>query len=112
MMMPESLESKVACGCEITNEDWDLIICRCEEVSRGEIIQAINDGATTVEDIKRRTRAGMGICQSKTCLRNLQKLIAEVTGQPLAEVLPFTGRSPVRPVPLEVLASLVDKDKV
>ena len=106
--MEERIDTKVACGCEITHEDWNLIICQCEEISCGEIIQAINEGARTVEDIKRRTRAGMEICQSKTCLRNLQKLIAEVTEQPIKDVLPFTGRSPVRPVPLDVLASLVE----
>lgn len=108
--MAEKIEEKVSCGCEITNDDWDLIICRCEEVSRGEIIRAINDGARTVEDIKRRTRAGMGLCQSKTCLRNIQRIIAEVTGQDIKDVLPFTGRSPVRPVSLEILATLVEEE--
>ena len=109
-MMSENIEMKVSCGCEISNDDWDLIICRCEEVSRGDIIQAINDGAMTVEDIKRRTRAGMGLCQSKTCLRNIQRIIAEVTSQDIKDVLPFTGRSPVRPVSLGILATLVEED--
>jgi bacterioferritin-associated ferredoxin len=105
--MEEKIEEKVACGCEILHEDWDLMICRCEEVSRGEILQAINEGARTVEEIKRRTRAGMGLCQSKTCLRSVQKILAEVTHQPIGGILPFTGRPPVRPIPLYVLASLV-----
>jgi NAD(P)H-nitrite reductase large subunit len=111
MRMAEKFEVNETCSCDITSDDWDLIICRCEEVSRGEIIQAINEGARTVEDVKRRTRAGMGLCQSKTCLRNLQRIIAEITGQDIKDVLPFTGRSPVRPVPLEVLATLVEEEK-
>ena len=108
--MEENIEEKVACGCEILHEDWDLIVCRCEEVSRGEILQAINGGARTIQDIKQRTRAGMGLCQSKTCLRLLQRIIAEATDTPIEKVLPFTGRPPTRPVPLEVLATLVDEE--
>ena len=41
----------------------DLIICRCEEVTEGEIKKAIRSGARTITGIKRRTRAGMGLCQ-------------------------------------------------
>ena len=39
-------------------KDKDIIICRCEEITKGEIIQAIRDGATTVDGIKRMTRSG------------------------------------------------------
>ncbi len=104
--MDDQLIEKVACGCEILPEDWDLIICRCEEVTRGEILEAINEGATTTDEIKRRTRAGMGLCQSKTCCRSVQKIIAELTGQPISNIPPFTSRPPVRPVSLSVLGSL------
>ena len=38
----------------------DLIICRCEEVSEEEIVRVIDEGAESLNDIKRRTRAGMG----------------------------------------------------
>ena len=41
----------------------DIIICRCQEVTRQEILDAIEQGATTVDGVKRRTRAGMGLCQ-------------------------------------------------
>jgi NAD(P)H-nitrite reductase large subunit len=108
--MDEKLTDKVACGCEIIPEDWDLIICRCEEVSRGEILRAINEGALTVEEIKRRTRAGMGLCQSKTCCRSIQKIIADVTHQPISDILPFTSRPPVRPISIRVLASLAEEE--
>ncbi len=47
----------------------DIIICRCQEVTRQEILQAIADGAVTVDGVKKRTRAGMGLCQGKTCER-------------------------------------------
>ncbi len=108
--MQEDNTEKVSCGCEITHEDWDLIICRCEEVSRGDIINAINHGAMTVEEIKRETRAGMGLCQSKTCFRAIQKILADVTGQPIAEITPYTSRPPVRPLSIQNLASLEDEE--
>lgn len=87
----------------------DLSICRCEEVSREEILEAINEGARTVDEIKRRTRAVMGLCQGKTCLRLVARILAEQTGQPLGEVLPSTSRPPVRPVALGILASVEEE---
>ena len=69
-------------------EDKDIIICRCQEVSRQEILDAIADGALTVDGVKRRTRAGMGLCQGKTCERLVARIIAEQTGRPMAEILP------------------------
>lgn len=94
------------CGCEVEGEGGDLIVCRCEEVTREEIVQAIREGARTVAEVKRRTRAGMGLCQGKTCTRLVQRIIAEETGQAVGEVLPTTVRPPVRPVKLGVLAAL------
>ena len=108
--MQEDNSEKVSCGCEITHEDWDLIICRCEEVSRGEILTAINNGARTVEEIKRATRAGMGLCQSKTCFRVIQKILSEVTDQLIADITPFTSRPPVRPLSVKVLSSLTQEE--
>lgn len=74
------------------------IVCRCQEVTRQEIIDAIHDGATTVDGVKRRTRAGMGLCQGKTCERLIQRIIAEETGKNPADILPQHKRMPVRPI--------------
>jgi len=95
------------CKCEedCLTEGNDLIICRCEEVTQGEILQAIAEGATTLVEVKWRTRAGMGLCQAKTCRRLVQKILAEQTCQPVAAISPATYRPPVRPVELGVLAS-------
>ena len=93
---------------KIDMED-DIIICRCQEVTRQEILDAIADGATTVDGVKRRTRAGMGLCQGKTCQRLVAKLIAEQTGKPMAEILPPTSRMPVRPVKIGVIGG--DQDE-
>ena len=83
--------------------DNDVIICRCEEVALSDIEAAIADGAASVNGIKKRTRAGMGLCQGKTCQRLVQKILSEKTGLPLRDVLPSTVRPPVRPVRMGIL---------
>ena len=62
------------------------------------ILDAIRDGAVTVDGVKRRTRAGMGLCQGKTCGRLVQRMIAQQTGQKAEDVVPQKSRMPVRPV--------------
>lgn len=57
-------------------KDDDLIICRCEEVTKGDILRAIEDGALTIDGVKKRTRAGMGLCQGKTCQRLVAKILS------------------------------------
>lgn len=87
-----------------------VIICRCEEVSLKEILEAIAEGARTVNEVKMRTRAGMGLCQGKTCRRLVSQILAQQTGQPLGEILPATFRPPVRPIPIGVLATGDDEE--
>ena len=78
--------------------DNGLLICRCQEVTEAEIKAAIADGATTVDGVKRRTRAGMGLCQGKTCGRLVHQIKNRQTGQNPPEVLPMKSRMPARPV--------------
>lgn len=70
------------------NSDFGKIVCRCEQVSLGEIKQAINNplGVATVDGVKRRTRAGMGRCQGGFCLPTVVKTIAEETGVDIQQV--------------------------
>lgn len=51
--------------------DDNTIICRCEEVTLGQIKKAIACGLTSVSEIRKFTRTGMGLCQGRTCQRNL-----------------------------------------
>ena len=76
-----------------------LLICRCEEITKGDIIEAIREGYTTVNDIRKRTRAGMGFCQGKTCEKLVRQIIAEHTGDDAADILPARKRPPTRPIP-------------
>lgn len=81
----------------------DILICRCEEVTRKEIEKAIEEGAETIKGVRIRTRAGMGLCQGRTCQDLVRKIIAEKTGKQVDELSPSTSRPPVRPVRIDVL---------
>ncbi len=64
------------------------IICRCESISEGEILDAIHRpvGATTIDGVKRRTRAGMGRCQGGFCSPKVTKILARELGIPMEDV--------------------------
>ena len=83
----------------------DLVICRCEEITRGEIKDAIRNGFQTLNGIKRITRAGMGLCQGQTCQQLVSRILTEELGIPAADIDPTTARGPVRPLRLEVFAN-------
>lgn len=79
------------------------IICRCEEVTEDEILKAIEDGATTVDEIKKFTRAGMGLCQGRTCRKTIEKILAKELKIRVEDVKTSSYRAPVRPVKMKVL---------
>ena len=70
------------------NPDYGVIVCRCEEISKGEILDALNSGlcVPTLDGIKRRLRPGMGRCQGSFCSPLIMEIIAEFTGCSLSEV--------------------------
>ena len=85
--------------------DDDVIVCRCEEITAGEIRKAIREyHATTVTEVKRRVRVGMGLCQGRTCGKLVSRIIAEETGKQMSEIKGSTDRPPVRPVTFGELA--------
>lgn len=53
----------------------DTVVCRCEDVTMAQIRTAVDDGARDVNDIKRRTRYGMGHCQGRFCGQVINELI-------------------------------------
>ena len=85
--------------------DDDLVICRCEEITRGEIKEAVRNGMQTLNGVKRVTRAGMGLCQGQTCQRLVAQILTEELGLATADIDPTTARGPVRPLRLEVFAN-------
>ena len=80
----------------------DTIVCRCEEVTLGKIASSVVDGAIDVNDVKRRTRLGMGHCQGRICGQLINELIWKLTGDRKERTL-FTPRIPAKPVPFEAL---------
>ena len=77
----------------------DLVfVCRCEEVTEEEVRSLVRAGITSVDGIKRASRAGMGLCQSKTCFTNIARIIHEETGMPMEKIVPMQIRIPVRPL--------------
>ncbi len=83
--------------------DDDMIVCRCEEITVGEIRRAIREGAGDLAGIKRRTRAGMGLCQGRTCETLVIRILCQELGKKPSEVTPASVRPPVVPVPFGVL---------
>ena len=57
-------------------EDYE-IICQCQQITRGQILDAIARGATTVDGVKRRAGAGMGRCQGMRCRRESEKMLED-----------------------------------
>jgi NADPH-dependent 2,4-dienoyl-CoA reductase/sulfur reductase-like enzyme len=86
----------------------ETLICRCEEITKKQILAAIEGGCESVIWVKRATRAGMGMCQGRSCGRQVAHLIAQKIGQDLGTLVPDTQRPPERPIPLEVL---IETDK-
>ena len=76
----------------------DVLVCRCEEISAGEIRQAIRDGARDVTQIKLRTRAGMGLCQGRTCEFLVQQILSQELKVGREETGFSTPRTPQRPI--------------
>lgn len=85
--------------------DDDMLICRCEEITKGEIRQAVHDGMWTLTEIRRYLRTGMGLCQGQTCSKLVKGIVARELGVSPAELEPATSRAPMRPTEMKILAN-------
>ena len=102
-------------------------VCQCESVTAREILEVrpprylqwerplrnsadlstlLGNGTPNPDQVKRLTRAGMGLCQGRRCREQVAALLALGAGTPLAEVPLATHRAPVRPIPLGLAGSL------
>jgi len=70
------------------NPLYGNIICRCEEISEGEIVDAISrvPGATSLDGVKRRVRAGMGRCQAGFCMPKVLDILSRELNKPMNEI--------------------------
>lgn len=85
--------------------DDGLLVCRCEEVTKGEIRRAVHEGMWTLTEIRRYLRCGMGLCQGQTCARLVKSLVARELHVPPNVLEPASSRAPMRPTEMQVLAN-------
>ena len=79
------------------NPAYGQIICRCESVTEGEIVDAIHrvPGARSLDGVKRRTRAGMGRCQAGFCSPRVMEILARELGVDQSEITKSGGDSKI-----------------
>lgn len=68
------------------NPLYGRIVCRCAQISEGEVVDAIRRGASTIDGVKRRCGTGMGRCQGGFCSTRIMEIIARERGIPLSEI--------------------------
>ena len=76
-----------------------LIVCRCEEVSAGDIRRAVSDGAIEMNRVKALCRAGMGRCQGRMCGAATARIVADARRCTIAEVGRWRAQPPLKPIP-------------
>ena len=82
-----------------------ILICRCEDLTQEEIEQAIDEGYSTLDELKCRLRLGMGPCQGRSCISLARRVLCQKTGKTQEEIILPSSRPPVVPISLGTLAS-------
>ena len=88
----------------------DTLVCRCEEVTAGEIRRAAAAWGADVNYVKGVTRCGMGYCQGRICGGMVEELTARALGGNRGEVARFRVRPPLKPVTVGELAQLAGEE--
>ncbi|MDQ8726417.1 NAD(P)/FAD-dependent oxidoreductase [Bradyrhizobium sp. LHD-71] len=83
----------------------DTIVCRCEEVTAKDILDAVAIGATGPNQLKAYRRTGMGPCQGRLCGLTVTELMAQARGKSPQEIGYYRLRAPVKPITLAELAA-------
>jgi len=100
-MKTEFMDRGMDLGPFTPEPDDDLIICRCEEITKGEIRRAIYDGMYTMPEIRRYLRAGMGLCQGQTCGRLVKNLLQNELSKAVPPAEEPSARAPMRPIDMK-----------
>ncbi|KAB2492668.1 MULTISPECIES: (2Fe-2S)-binding protein [Priestia] len=80
-----------------------IVVCRCEEITLGEIKGTVERFQCSSREVKLRTRAGMGPCGGRTCRGTIDKLVEQLGGPAVSDEVSLSYRPPVRPVSFGVL---------
>jgi thioredoxin reductase/bacterioferritin-associated ferredoxin len=86
--------------------DDRTIVCRCEEVTAGEIRKALELGASGPNQLKSQTRCGMGQCQARMCGLTVSEIIADYRREPVDRIGYHRVRPPIIPITVDQLADL------
>jgi NAD(P)H-nitrite reductase large subunit len=86
------------------------LVCRCEDIVEREILDAIAEGYTDLEELRKKLRLGMGACQGRTCIPLVIRILAKKTGKKIEEIPLPTPRPPIVPITLGSLASGEDEE--
>ena len=89
-------------------QDDSTLVCRCEEVTAGQVRQAVEWGALDLSRVKAYTRCGMGQCQGRMCGLTAAGIVAEAQGKSPREVGYYRCRPPLKPI---TLGQLVGTEK-
>jgi bacterioferritin-associated ferredoxin len=81
-------------------------VCLCLDLTEDDLDQAIAEGFTDAETLKRYTACFMGPCQGKSCMETILTLLSEKTGQDRDAIRQPTLRPPIHPIPLGLIAGL------
>ncbi|WP_350342579.1 (2Fe-2S)-binding protein [Proteinivorax tanatarense] len=80
----------------------NIIVCRCEDVTVGDIKKLISDGIDSAEEIKRISRMSMGCCQGRTCGGILQQILSSELNKPIDKISLWQKRPPAKPAMMKV----------
>ena len=100
------LDAIYAPSAALLRPDDATVICRCEEVTAGEIRNAAALGCIGPNQTKAFTRCGMGPCQGRYCGLTVTEILSEATGRPPEEIGYYRLRAPLKPIALQELADL------
>lgn len=91
----KELDNDARCALIDADKAYGRVVCRCETITEGEILDAIRApaGARDVDGVKRRTRAGMGRCQGGFCGSKVVEILAKELGVPINSITKFGGNS-------------------
>jgi len=70
------------------------IVCRCEDIIEEDVLEAIDEGYTDLEELRKKMRIGMGPCQGRICIQLVTKILAKKTGKRVSKIpLPIAHRA-------------------
>lgn len=80
----------------------ELIVCRCEEVSAGDVRAVVDEGHWEINRVKAHCRVGMGRCQGRMCGLAAAEIVAERSGRGIETIGRLRGQAPIKPLPFGV----------